>query len=88
MEWMWTIIAMALAGGATYLIAKYGLSSKIAELIAKIDIIKPLVENLMKEITDSFRPEDDGSVKLTADEVLRIKAALQKLLDLFGITLP
>ena len=39
-------------------------------------------------LSSAMKPDADGSVRLTADEVTAIKVAVGKLLAIFGITLP
>lgn len=88
MEWIWTIIAMAIAGGVTYLITKYGLSGKIGELAGKVEEIQKAVLALYGAIMTAMKPDADGSVRLTPEEVTVIKNALKDLLAIFGINLP
>ena len=88
MEWLWVIIAMAVAGGVTFLITKYGLSGKIGELTGKADAIQVAVMDVYVALSSAMKPDADGSVRLTADEVTAIKVAVGKLLAIFGITLP
>lgn len=88
MEWIWTVVAMAIAGGATYLITRYGLSGKIGDLAGKIDVIQKAVLGLYGAIMVALKPDDDGAVRLTTEEVTAIKEALKVLLAIFGVTLP
>ena len=88
MEWLWVIIAMAIAGGITFLITKYGLSGKIGDLVGQVDVIQKAAMELYGVLIASLKADDDGVVRLTADEVTAIKNALAKLLALFGINLP
>ena len=88
MEWLWMVIAMAVAGGVTFLITKYGLSGKIGELTGKADAIQVAVMDVYVALSSAMKADEDGSVRLTADEVTAIKMAVGKLLAIFGITLP
>lgn len=88
MEWLWTVIAMAVAGGATYLIARLGLSGKIGRYVERIEDIEKSVTALALVTLAAFKPDEDGLVRLTEDEITRIKDAIANLLDLFGIELP
>lgn len=88
MEWLWTAVGMLVAGVVTYLVAKLGLSGKIGDLTGKIDAFKLAFAEFVSVLTSSFKPDDDGTVRLTTEEVLSIKVALQKILDLFGVTIP
>lgn len=88
MEWLWTIIAMAVAGGVTFLVTKYGLSGKISDAVGKVDEIQKVVVELYGALSVALKADADGTVRLTTEEVLAIKAALAKLLALFGITIP
>ena len=88
MEWLWTVIAMAVAGGLTYLISRLGVSGKIGEYVDLIEGVKKDIEALAVVVLGAFKPDDDGQVRLTPDEVTAIKDAIANLLARFGIDLP
>jgi HSP90 family molecular chaperone len=85
---LWSIVALVIAAGVSFLIGKFGLGGKILGLFGVADKVKVAIEKLYTTISDAFKPEPDGSVKLTADEVTAIKVALKELLVLFKIDLP
>jgi len=88
MEWLWTGIAVVLAGGLTYLIAHFGASGKIGKYTDLIEGIKNDILALATVTLAAFKPDDDGEVRITPDEVTSIKDAIANLLERFGINLP
>ena len=80
MEWLWTPVAMVVAGLVTFLITKKGLSGTISKHISKIEDTLNAANELAGVILSALAPDSDGTVRLSEEEVNKIKASLEKLL--------
>lgn len=85
---LWTIIAAGAAFAVGWLIKKYSLADFIRNIIANYDKFEPAITKVVDLIVDSMRPDEDGGVTLTPEEITAIKEALKELLALFGVEVP
>lgn len=85
---MWTIGALVIGALITFLIAKFGYGKKIGEWAGLVDEVGTAAGDMMDVVTDSFKPDADGAVRLTGEEVANIYDAIDDLLELVGLDLP
>lgn len=88
MEYLWYPIAVFLSAIVTYLIAKFKLGDKIGSGAVKVDEVKNALMAFATVFIGAFKPDADGTVTLTAEEVTAIKEAMKNLFALFGIPFP
>ena len=75
------VIAMAASAGVTYIIANRNLSDKIKTIAALLGEAGDEAKELLDTVLAAFKPDEDGSVRLTSDEVDEIRDGIIELFN-------
>jgi len=79
---LWPVLAIAISALSTYIIAKYKLSGKITDLGDEVDELGSEIIDVYNVITNALKPDEDGIVRLTTEEVEAIKEEID---DIIGV---